>query len=153
MTLEAVREQGLAAIVLWPNADAGSDDISRGIRKWRERKLDDRMHFFKNLPIDVYVNLMRATACLIGNSSSGIREGAYIGTPVVNIGTRQNMRDRGENVIEVPYDKKRISDAIAHQVKHGRYAMNPLYGDGSAGRRIAAVLATEQVDVQKCITY
>jgi UDP-hydrolysing UDP-N-acetyl-D-glucosamine 2-epimerase len=153
MTLEAVREQGLAAIVLWPNADAGSDDISRGIRKWRERKLDDRMHFFKNLPIDVYVNLMRATACLIGNSSSGIREGAYIGTPVVNIGTRQNMRDRGENVIEVPYDKKRISGAIAQQVKHGRYAMNPLYGDGSAGRKIADVLATEQVDVQKCITY
>ncbi|NEW91525.1 UDP-N-acetylglucosamine 2-epimerase [Rhodopseudomonas sp. BR0M22] len=153
MTLEAVREQGLAAIVLWPNADAGSDDISRGIRKWRERKLDDRMHFFKNLPIDVYVNLMRATACLIGNSSSGIREGAYIGTPVVNIGTRQNMRDRGENVIEVPYDKKQISDAIARQVKHGRYAMNPLYGDGSAGRKIADLLATEQVDVQKCITY
>lgn len=153
MTLEAVREQGLAAIVLWPNADAGSDDISRGIRKWRERKLDDRMHFFKNLPIDVYVNLMRATACLIGNSSSGIREGAYIGTPVVNIGTRQNMRDRGENVIEVPYDKKQISEAIAQQVKHGRYAMNPLYGDGSAGRKIADVLATEQVDVQKCITY
>ncbi|MBK5957172.1 UDP-N-acetylglucosamine 2-epimerase (hydrolyzing) [Rhodoplanes elegans] len=153
MTLEAVREQGLAAIVLWPNADAGSDDISRGIRKWRERKLDDRMHFFKNLPIDIYVNLMRATACLIGNSSSGIREGAYIGTPVVNIGTRQNMRDRGENVIEVPYDKKQISDAIARQVKHGHYAMNPLYGDGSAGRKIADVLATEEVDVQKCITY
>lgn len=153
MTLEAVREQGLAAIVLWPNSDAGSDDISRGIRKWRERKLDDRMHFFKNLPIEVYVNLMRATACLIGNSSSGIREGAYVGTPVVNIGSRQNMRDRGENVIEVPYNKGAISKAIAKQVEHGRYAMNPIYGDGTAGIKIADILATEQVDVQKCITY
>ncbi|BBO04176.1 MULTISPECIES: UDP-N-acetylglucosamine 2-epimerase [Bradyrhizobium] len=153
MTLEAVREQGLAAIVLWPNSDAGSDDISRGIRKWRERKLDDRMHFFKNLPIEVYVNLMRATACLIGNSSSGIREGAYVGTPVVNIGSRQNMRDRGENVIEVPYNKGAISKAIAKQVAHGRYTMNPIYGDGTAGIKIADILATEQVDVQKCITY
>lgn len=153
LTLEAVRERGLAAIVLWPNADAGSDDISRGIRKWRERKLDDRMHFFKNLPIETYVNLMRSTACLIGNSSSGIREGAYIGTPVVNIGTRQHMRDRGDNVIEVGYDRKQISDAIARQVEHGRYPMNPIYGDGTAGSRIAEVLSTEKVDVQKCITY
>jgi UDP-hydrolysing UDP-N-acetyl-D-glucosamine 2-epimerase len=153
LTLEAVREQDLAAIVLWPNADAGSDDISRGIRKWRERKLDDRMHFFKNLPIETYVNLMRSTACLIGNSSSGIREGAYIGTPVVNIGTRQHMRDRGDNVIEVGYVKKQISDAIARQVQHGRYAMNPIYGDGTAGTKIADVLATEKVDIQKCITY
>jgi UDP-hydrolysing UDP-N-acetyl-D-glucosamine 2-epimerase len=153
LTLEAVRERGLAAIVLWPNADAGSDDISRGIRKWRERKLDDRMHFFKNLPIETYVNLMRSTACLIGNSSSGIREGAYIGTPVVNIGTRQHMRDRGDNVIEVGYDRKQISDAIARQVEHGRYPMNPIYGDGTAGSKIAEVLSTEKVDVQKCITY
>jgi UDP-hydrolysing UDP-N-acetyl-D-glucosamine 2-epimerase len=153
LTLEAVRERGLAAIVLWPNADAGSDDISRGIRKWRERKLDDRMHFFKNLPIETYVDLMRSTACLIGNSSSGIREGAYIGTPVVNIGTRQHMRDRGDNVIEVGYDKKQISDAIAKQVVHGRYDMNPIYGDGTAGSKIADVLATEKVDIQKCITY
>jgi UDP-hydrolysing UDP-N-acetyl-D-glucosamine 2-epimerase len=153
MTLEAVREQGLAAIVLWPNADAGSDDIARGIRKWRERKLDDRMHFFKNLPIDVYVKLMRKAACLVGNSSSGVREGAYIGTPVVNIGTRQNMRDHGENVVNAAYDKAEISRAIQHQVAHGRYATNPLYGDGSAGRRIADILATEVVDIQKCITY
>src|SRR5262249_17410120 len=57
-TLSAVRKCKLAAIVLWPNADAGSEDIARGIRKWRERGLDDRMHFFKNLPIDVYVRLM-----------------------------------------------------------------------------------------------
>jgi UDP-hydrolysing UDP-N-acetyl-D-glucosamine 2-epimerase len=153
LTLEAVRERGLAAIVLWPNADAGSDDISRGIRKWRERKLDDRMHFFKNLPIETYVNLMRSTACLIGNSSSGIREGAYIGTPVVNIGTRQHMRDRGDNVVEVGYDREQISDAIARQVEHGRYATNPIYGNGTAGSKIADVLATEEVDVQKCITY
>lgn len=152
-TLEAAREQGLAAIVLWPNADAGSDDISRGIRKWRERKLDDKMHFFKNLPIEVYVNLMRSTACLVGNSSSGIREGAFIGTPVVNVGTRQNMRDRGENVIEVPNDKREIARAIARQLEHGRYPMNPLYGNGTAGKQIADILARETVDVQKCITY
>ncbi len=153
MTLEAVRELDLPAIVLWPNADAGSDDIARGIRKWRERKRDRYMHFFKNLPIDTYVRLMRRTACLIGNSSSGIREGAFIGTPVVNIGTRQHARDRGSNVMDSAHDKAEIKSAIARQVNHGHRAMEPIYGDGHAGDRIAEILSTKIVDVQKCITY
>ena len=153
MTLQAVRDLELPAIVLWPNADAGSDDIARGIRKWRERKLDRHMHFFKNLSIETYVRLMRKTACLVGNSSSGIREGAFIGTPVVNIGTRQNARDRGSNVTDVPYGRDEIKAAIARQVGHGPYAAEPIYGDGRAGQRIADILSTEMVDVQKCITY
>ena len=153
MTLQAVRDLELPAIVLWPNADAGSDDIARGIRKWRERKLDRHMHFFKNLSIETYVRLMRKTACLVGNSSSGIREGAFIGTPVVNIGTRHNARDRGSNVMDVPYGRDEIKAAIARQVGHGPYATEPIYGDGRAGQRIADILSTEMVDVQKCITY
>lgn len=153
MTLEAIRELDLPAIVLWPNADAGSDDIARGIRKWRERKLDRHMQFFKNLPIETYVLLMRKTACLVGNSSSGIREGAFIGTPVVNIGTRQTARDRGSNTLDVPYGKELIKTAIARQVDHGPFAMEPIYGDGHAGQRIAEILSNKEVDVQKCITY
>lgn len=153
MTLQAVRELDVPAIVLWPNADAGSEDIARGMRKWREQKLDKNMHFFKNLPIETYVRLMQRTACLVGNSSSGIREGAFIGTPVVNIGTRQHARDRGANVLDTVYEKDEIKSAIARQIAHGRYAMEPIYGDGRAGERIAQILSTEMVDVQKCITY
>jgi UDP-hydrolysing UDP-N-acetyl-D-glucosamine 2-epimerase len=152
-TLTAVREIGLPAIVLWPNADAGSEDIARGIRKLRERGLGSHMHFFKNLPIDTYVRLMARTACLVGNSSSGIREGAYIGTPVVNIGTRQAGRERGHNVIDVLNEHEAIVAAVRHQIEHGRYAIDPIYGDGQAGPRIAEILATQSVSVQKQITY
>jgi UDP-hydrolysing UDP-N-acetyl-D-glucosamine 2-epimerase len=152
-TLAAVREIGLQAIVLWPNADAGSDDVARGIRKWRERELDANMHFFKNLPIANYVRLMKRTACLIGNSSSGIREGAFIGTPVVNIGSRQDMRERGSNVISVPHDTQAITAAIRRQTAHGPYASEPIYGEGKAGERIAEILSTCNVNIQKRITY
>lgn len=152
-TLSAVREIGLPAIVLWPNADAGSEDISRGMRKWREQGLDKGMHFFKNLPIEIYVKLMKKAACLIGNSSSGIREGAFIGTPVVNIGTRQTMRERGKNVIEVAHDQEAIRQAIQVQLEHGRYDMEPIYGDGTAGKQIADVLSKCEVEVQKRIAY
>jgi UDP-hydrolysing UDP-N-acetyl-D-glucosamine 2-epimerase len=152
-TLGAVKEIGLPAVVLWPNADAGSDDVARGIRKLRERKQDAGMHFFKNLPTATYIHLMKRTACLVGNSSSGIREGAFIGTPVVNIGSRQDMRERGKNVIEVPNDQAAIANAIRKQLAHGAYASEPIYGDGKAGERIAEVLVTARPQVQKRIAY
>ena len=139
--------------MLWPNADAGSEDIARGIRKFREHEDDSRLHFFKNLPTDDYIRLMQRTACLIGNSSSAIREGSFIGTPAVNIGPRQEGRQRGSNVVDVGYDQVEVGDAVAHQVEHGPYGHEPIYGDGHAGERIADVLADVRVDVQKRITY
>ena len=152
-TLNAVHKLGLQVIVLWPNSDAGSEDIAKGMRKWRENGEATNMHFFKNLPIDVYVRLMKRTVCLVGNSSSGIREGAFIGTPCVNIGSRQNMRERGNNVIEVIADAEAIYEAVKAQIQHGSYPMNPIYGDGSAGKKIADILAAKTVVVQKRITY
>ncbi|SIR05210.1 UDP-N-acetylglucosamine 2-epimerase/UDP-N-acetyl-D-glucosamine 2-epimerase, UDP-hydrolysing,TIGR03568 [Alkalispirochaeta americana] len=152
-TLQAVKNIGLPAIVLWPNADAGSDDIAKGIRIWREKGLDTDMHFFKNLPISTYVQLMKRTKCLVGNSSSGIREGAFIGTPVVNIGTRQAGRERGSNVIDTGNDADEIASAIQKQLSHGPYGFEPIYGDGTAGEKIADILSRTVVQLQKRITY
>jgi UDP-hydrolysing UDP-N-acetyl-D-glucosamine 2-epimerase len=152
-SLRAIKESGLPAIVLWPNGDAGSEDIARGMRKFREHEDSGNFHYFKNLPIDVYIKLMKTTACLVGNSSSGIRDAAFIGTPAINLGTRQNMRQRGSNVIDVPNDQNEIFSAINKQIEHGPYDMEPIYGDGKAGQRIADVLATCDWQIQKTITY
>jgi UDP-hydrolysing UDP-N-acetyl-D-glucosamine 2-epimerase len=153
-TLSAVRSTGMQAIVLWPNSDAGSDDIARGIRRFREQGMASNMHFFKNLPVSTYIHLMKKTSCLIGNSSSGIREGSFIGTPVVNIGSRQASRERGNNVLDVAPISSEIQKAIAIQLAHGPYHSNDIYGNGSSGQRIADILAgLGTVSVQKRITY
>jgi len=152
-TLSAVKTLDLPAIVLWPNADAGSEDIARGIRKFREREDDSRLHFFKNLPTNDYIRLMGKTACLVGNSSSAIREGSFIGTPAVNIGARQEGRQRGSNVVDVGYDRDAIADAVRDQVRHGPHGHEPIYGDGLAGVRIADVLSQVELSIQKRITY
>jgi len=152
-TLKAVHKLGVPTIALWPNADAGAEDVARGMRKFRERCDDSKIHFFKNLPTDVYISLMRRTVCLVGNSSSAIREGAFIGTPAVNIGTRQAMRQRGSNVIDVDYRFQEITDAIVHQMEYGPYSSEPIYGDGHAGDRIADVLSRCSWRLQKQITY
>jgi UDP-hydrolysing UDP-N-acetyl-D-glucosamine 2-epimerase len=152
-TLRAVQDVGLPAIVLWPNADAGSEDVSRGLRKWRELHDDSRMHFFKNLPTTDYIKLMSRTACLIGNSSSAIREGSFIGTPSVNVGSRQVGRQRGSNVVDVGHDTAELVDAIRAQVEHGRYEGEPIYGDGHAGERIADILSRADISLDKRMTY
>ena len=152
-SLRAIKDTGLPAIVLWPNGDAGSEDIARGMRKFREHEDNGNFHYFKNLPIDVYIKLMKNTACLVGNSSSGIRDGAFIGTPSINIGTRQNMRERGQNVIDVDNDQHAIHAAIQKQIANGTYSSQAIYGDGKAGQRIADVLASCSWEIQKTITY
>ena len=65
-------------IILWPNSDAGSEMISRIVRQYREKKLINNTRFIKNVSIETYVNLLKNCKCLIGNSSSAIREGAFI---------------------------------------------------------------------------
>jgi UDP-hydrolysing UDP-N-acetyl-D-glucosamine 2-epimerase len=142
-TLKAVQQLDLPAIVLWPNADAGSEHIAQGMRKFREHEDDSRLHFFKNLPTADYVRLMRKTACLVGNSSSAIREGSFIGTPAVNVGPRQDGRQRGSNVVDVGYGRDEIADAVRAQLEHGPYEHEPIYGDGRAGERIADIVLAD----------
>jgi UDP-hydrolysing UDP-N-acetyl-D-glucosamine 2-epimerase len=152
-TLMALQDLRLPTIMLWPNVDAGSEDISRGMRKFREHSRPDYIRFYKNFPVETYVRLMKNAACLVGNSSAPIREGAFLGTPAVNVGTRQDGRERGPNVVDVAPERGAIVAAIRAQLAHGRYQPAHIYGDGSAGPRIAEILATAPLHVQKRIQY
>jgi UDP-N-acetylglucosamine 2-epimerase len=96
---------------------------------------------------------MRKTACLVGNSSSAIREGSFIGTPAVNVGGRQDGRQRGANVVDVGYARDEIVAAVRSQLEHGPYEHEPIYGDGRAGERIADILADNEFSIVKRMTY
>jgi UDP-hydrolysing UDP-N-acetyl-D-glucosamine 2-epimerase len=152
-TLRAVSQTNLQSIILWPNPDAGSGLISKGIRKWREKFSSNKMRFFKNLEIETYVHLMNKTICLVGNSSSGIREGAFIGVPVVNIGTRQSKREQYLNVISCKNKAKDIFKSIMYQWRHGRYKRSIMYGNGNASKKIVKILNKIKVNIQKNISY
>ena len=122
--LIALNELKINTIMLWPNADAGSDEISKAIRIFREKNQPKWLHLFINLPIEVYVQLMYQCKCMIGNSSSAIREGETIGVPAVNIGSRQNMRLKGKNIIDVEPDRKAIVNAIKNKSRMGTIQLN-----------------------------
>jgi UDP-hydrolysing UDP-N-acetyl-D-glucosamine 2-epimerase len=152
-TLRAVREAGLPALWFWPNVDAGSDGTSAAIRAFRENQRPKGLHFFKGMSPADFLKLVFGARCLVGNSSMGIREGAFLGVPVVNVGTRQQGRDRGRNVLDVGYDAAEIARGIARQARVGRYPSDPLYGDGRAGERIARLLASAPLKIEKRLDY
>ena len=145
----------LNSIILWPNSDAGADKISADIRKFREKNKNlKNFKFIINLPVEIYIHLMNLTQCLIGNSSSGIREGSYIGTPVVDIGNRQKDREKGNNVINVKSnDIQALEKAIKFQINKKRYNSLNIYGDGHSSNKIIKVLKKINLKSHKRITY
>ena len=152
-TLRAIRDLGRPTLWFWPNVDAGSDGTSNAIRSFREIENPPNLHFFKNMEPHDFLRLIYGCRCLVGNSSVGIRESGFLGVPVVNIGSRQQGRERAANVLDVGHDRGEIVDAIERQLDHGRYASNPLYGDGSAGQRIAEQLAEFEFVIEKRLPY
>jgi UDP-hydrolysing UDP-N-acetyl-D-glucosamine 2-epimerase len=151
--VDRIGRQGMQVIWLWPNADAGSDDVAKGLRVFRENNDPDYLHLYRNFSPEDYARLLNNAVCMIGNSSSGLREAAYLGTPSVNIGTRQRGRDRAQNVIDAPHNTETIYRAIERQVAHGRYPRSLMFGDGSSGKRIADILATASLQLEKSLSY
>ncbi len=148
-TLEAIHRLGLPTIWFWPNADAGTDDISKGIRAFREKYQPAHVRFLKYLPAEQFIGLLKKTACLVGNSSAGLKEAAFLGLPVVNIGTRQAGRHRGQHLRDVGYNWRAIVRAVREQVATGRYPSDRYLYQPESSRRVAEILATAPLYRQK----
>ena len=157
-TLEAISELRYQTILIYPNADAGGRNMIKVIKEYEKYPF---IKIFKNIPYKEYLSLMNIVGVMVGNSSSGIIEAPSFGLPVVNIGTRQEGRQRAENVIDVDYDKEEIKAAIKKALydedfkEKVKNCKNP-YGDGKAGVRIADILSKIKIDkrlLQKNITY
>lgn len=140
-------------IWLWPNVDAGSDIISKEIRTSRENGKLKKVFFAKNFEIEEYATLMKNASVVVGNSSSFIREGSFLGVPAVIIGNRQKNRERGKNVIEVGFDENKIIESINKQILHGKYSPENIFGDGMAGNKIINIIETIDFKLQKEMTY
>src|SRR5690606_33599824 len=116
-TLNAINKLNYPAFWFWPNVDAGSDGTSNGIRAFRELQQPKKIHFFKNMePLD-FLRLLKNSKALVGNSSAGLRECAYLGVPVVNIGNRQYRRSRAPNVVEENYVEQEIFKATKEAIE------------------------------------
>ncbi len=154
-TLFAIAELKMPTLWFWPNVDAGADGTSKGLRAFREHHPEQarHIHFFKNMEPYDFLRVLKSSSMLIGNSSVGIRECAYLGIPVINIGSRQNGRERGRNVIDVGYSKGEIIQGIKQHLKNGHFESDKIYGDGHTGSRIANILSACEIGIEKVLQY
>lgn len=129
--IDTVDSFGKQTIWINANMDAGSGIVGAALRQYRDSVKPDFIHFFKSLPIEHYGPLLANAKCIIGNSSSGIREGAFLGTPNINMGHRQENRELGENT-------KQYCTLLNARETQPDY----LYGDGTASKQIVEILCT-----------
>jgi GDP/UDP-N,N'-diacetylbacillosamine 2-epimerase (hydrolysing) len=151
--LAVLQRIGLPVVWLEPNADAGALEILRALDAAAWPAGSRRL---RHLPRPLFAAALRHCDALVGNSSSGIIEAASFGTPVVNIGDRQRLREHGPNVLDVPADEAAIERGLRAQLAHGRWAWENAWGDGHAGERIAKLLAELPLDpavLEKANTY
>jgi len=135
--IQAVVMCGMPTFWINANLDAGSGIIGHYLRKlMREQNF---IHFFKGLPIEHYGSLLANARCIVGNSSSGIREGAFLGIPNVCVGERQKDRELGRNTAVCQPDYISILNCINFQVTQ-EYKPDYIYGDGKASERILEIL-------------
>lgn len=129
----------LPAVAIWPNADAGGRAIGERLELERPRL----SAVAKSIPRDDYVALLRDSAALVGNSSSGIIEAPLLRVPAVNVGRRQHGRERGDNVLDVDATAEAVAVGVERALepgfRSGLSGRSP-YGDGRAARRIVDAL-------------
>ena len=147
-TLDAIKELDLQTLVIFGNSDAGSKKIAKLINSTKIKK-------FLTIPYGDYVNLLKNSSALVGNSSSGIIESPFLKIPSVNIGTRQTGRTRSISVLDVGYNKSQIKKAILKSVYDKQFLKKiknstSLYGDGKSAKKIVKIL--EDIDLKTITT-
>ena len=153
-TLDALESlDNYQKVVLWPNADAGGEDVAKGIRIFREKHDGKNFRFHKNFSPEDFVRVLANCSCAVGNSSSFLREGDFLGVPAVSVGDRQNKREHGKNIIFCEYDSKIIKTAIQDQISSGPFENSSLFGYGDAGKKIARQIPDLNHSLLKPLTY
>ena len=135
-------------IFVYPNTDAGSlalIDRTRALAATRPET-----HVFVNLDAVTYWSLLRQMDVMVGNSSSGIMEAASFGLPVVNVGMRQQGRERPHNVLDAPAEtgaiQAALQRALSQEFRASLKGMSNPYGNGTAAETIVRVLTTVSVE-------
>ena len=143
-TIAVIKELGIQALVALPNNDAGSSEIIDEIK-------NSGLSWYPSLSTDEFVNLYRHIWAIVGNSSSGIHESSTFEIPAVNIGTRQNGREKAKNVIDVSYEKSDIKSGIKKALfdedfRSGIKGMKNPYGEGNSSEKIIKILKSIPIE-------
>lgn len=136
--MQALLAEGLQIVAMMPNSDAGSESVRNELAQFANHP---KVRVLTHLRRPLFVSWMAACDVMVGNSSSGIIEAATFGTPVINIGIRQNLRERNLNVTDIEAGTATVQTAVRLALEKGRFVQGNRYGNGEAGEQITSHLA------------
>jgi len=135
-------------LFVYPNSDAGSYALIERTRSLAATR--SGTHIFVNLDVVTYWSLLGQVDAMVGNSSSGIMEAASFALPTVNVGMRQQGRERARNILDAPAETAAILSAITQaldpEFRESLRGMANPYGNGTAAETISRVLSTVPLD-------
>lgn len=141
--LDGLLRKGIQVLALRPNSDAGSAAVCAALDQRRDHA-DVRV--ITHMPRPTFLSWMACADFMIGNSSAGIIEAASFGLPVINVGSRQNLRERNANVVDVEARPAVLDETLDRVLRQGRLPSRNVYGDGQAASRIVQLLKTLPLD-------
>lgn len=154
--LTSLKEQ---VVIIYPNSDAGGRKIIKVIEQYR---VNNFFRIFKNLPYLDFISLMKSSSVIVGNSSSALVEAPFFGVPAVNVGIRQDGRERSDNIIDVPHEKEKILEAIKTALFNEEFrcrvfkSVNPFDTTEDGAQKVVNVLTSVTIDnilLQKRLTF
>lgn len=138
VVLDAVEKTGIKSIICYPNPDLHNSKILRSINRHKKNK---NFYMIKHAPLDGFVHMMANCACMIGNSSAGIREAASFGIPVINVGQRQINRERNTNTIDFECNYDKLLNEMKSIIRSGtKYPIDNVYYKPNCSRNICSEL-------------
>ncbi len=148
-TLNAIVKINRITIAIGPNSDAGNRKIFEILKLFSRKYPFIKM--YRSLPRSDYLGMLKNCGVLIGNSSSGMIEASYFHTPVINIGTRQEGRERAKNVFDIKDTSVKTIYRTILKALRSRKTINSInnyiYGTGNASKKIVSFL--EKLDLNK----
>ncbi len=133
LILQKIEKTKMKAIIFYPNVDPNNSIILSSISNYKN---NENFHIIKHMPLEGFIHVMSKCSCMITNSSSGIREAASFGVPVLNLGYRQVNRERNLNVIDIGNNYKSIEKMI-YKYKNKKFPIQNIYYKENCSKRIA----------------
>ena len=158
-TLHAIDELNLPTIIIGPNSDPGN--LAMKLQYVKFKFSNKKVKYFNNLPEKIFINVIKKSSVLLGNSSMGILEAPLVKLPVVNVGLRQKDRQNAGNILFVTCKKNKIIKAVKQSLYNKKYQKkikslkNP-YGAYDAPKKIVKILSKISINdklISKKITY
>jgi UDP-N-acetylglucosamine 2-epimerase (hydrolysing) len=143
--VEALIASGKNYVIIYPNNDLGSEDIFRVYKEKIVAAKHKTIKMFPSLRFEYFLTLLKNAQFIIGNSSTGIHEAPVYGVPTINIGSRQDNRFEYQSILNTPFDKEKILEAIDYGLKKKRFPRTDHYGKGDSAEKFIKVISSPKL--------